>query len=134
MKTSIAITGSGIICALGTDKESVQNSLRENRTGIGELRYLQSQHKELPVGEVKMSDAELRHALAVAPQEEVSRTALLGAYALRQALEDASLSPQSLKGKRVTLISGTTVGGTEATEQYSCGNNTQAIARMVGID
>ena len=134
MKTSIAITGSGIICALGTDKESVQNSLRENRTGIGELRYLQSQHKELPVGEVKMSDAELRHALCIAPQEEVSRTALLGAYALRQALEDASLSPQSLKGKRVTLISGTTVGGTEATEQYSCGNNTQAIARMVGVD
>ena len=131
---SIAITGSGIVCALGTDKESVQKSLLENRTGIGELRYLKSQHKELPVGEVKMSDAELRHALAVAAEEEVSRTALLGAYALRQALEDARLSPQSLKGRRVTLISGTTVGGTEATEQYSCGNNTQAIARMVGFD
>ena len=119
---------------MGTDKESVQTSLLENRTGIGELCYLKSRHKELPAGEVKMSDAELRNALAVTAEEEVSRTALLGAYALRQALDDAHLSAQSLKGKRVALISGTTVGGTEATEQYSCGNNTQAIARMVGID
>jgi len=134
MTDSIAIIGSGIICALGTDKGQVRDSLLENRTGIGELHYLKSCHKELPVGEVKMSDAELKQALAVPATEEVSRTALLGAYALRQALADAHLSPQSLQGKRITLISGTTVGGTDATEQYSCANNTQAIARIVGID
>lgn len=132
--TSIAITGSGIICAIGNDKEQVRNSLLSGKTGIGELRHLPSCHKELPVGEVKLSDKELRQALAISPAEEYSRTALMGAYALRQTLEDAGLCPKMLKGRRVTLISGTTVGGTEASEHYSCGNNTKNIARIVGID
>lgn len=134
MANSIAITGSGIICAIGNNKQQVRESLVNGKTGIGELHYLPSCHRELPVGEVKMSDAELRQALGVKTDEAFSRTALLGAYALRQTLDDARLTPEQLKRKRVTLISGTTVGGTEATEQYSCGNNTQAIARLVGID
>jgi 3-oxoacyl-(acyl-carrier-protein) synthase len=134
MNNSIAITGSGIICAIGNDKLQVYESLRTGKTGIGELRYLPSCHKELLVGEVKMSDAELRKTLAVNSDEEFSRTALLGAYALRQTLDDAGLSPETIQGKRVTLISGTTVGGTEANEQYSCGNNTKAIAKLVGVN
>ena len=128
--SSIAITGSGIICAIGNDKQQVCESLLAGKTGIGELRHLPSRHKELPVGEVKMSDTELKQALGISPTEVFSRTALLGAYALRQTLADAGLTPESLKGKRVTLISGTTVGGTEECEQYSCGNNTKAIAEL----
>lgn len=134
MKDSIAITGSGILCAIGNNKQQVRESLVNGKTGIGELRYLPSCHRELPVGEVKMSDAELRRTLAVKDGETYSRTALIGAYALRQALDDARLTPEQLKGKRVTLISGTTVGGTEACEEYSCGNNTQAISRLVGLE
>lgn len=134
MANSIAITGSGIICAIGNNKEQVQESLRNGKTGIGELRYLPSCHKELPVGEVKMSDAELKQSLGVGPTEVYSRTALMGAYALRQALDDAQLTPDQLKGKRIALISGTTVGGTEECEEYSCGNNTQAISQLVGLE
>lgn len=134
MTNSIAITGSGIVCAIGNDKEQVLQSLLTGKTGIGELHYLPSCHKELPVGEVRMSDAELRNALAANPAEEYSRTALIGAYALRQALDDAGLGPEQLRGKRVILISGTTVGGTEEGEHYSCACNTQAISRLVGTD
>ena len=130
MRNSIAITGSGIICAIGKDKQQVRDSLLTGKTGIGELRYLPSRHKDLPVGEVKMSNEELKQALGVSPTEEYSRTALLGAYALHQTLIDARLTPESLKEKRVTFISGTTVGGTEESEQYSCGNNTKAIAQL----
>lgn len=134
MVNSIAITGSGIICAIGTDKQQVRDALVNGTTGIGELQHLPSCHKELPVGEVKLSNKELCRALGIKPTEEYSRTALMGAYALRQALNDARLTTDQLRGKRVTLISGTTVGGTEASEAYSCGNNTQAIARLVGIE
>lgn len=134
MVNSIAITGSGIICAIGTDKQQVRDALVNGTTGIGELQHLPSCHKELPVGEVKLSNEELCRALGIKPTEEYSRTALMGAYALRQALNDARLTTDQLRGKRVTLISGTTVGGTEASEAYSCGNNTQAIARLVGIE
>lgn len=134
MANSIAITGSGIICAIGTDKQQVRDALVNGTTGIEELQHLPSCHKELPVGEVKLSNEELCRTLGISPTEEYSRTALIGAYALRQALNDACLTPEQLRGKRVTLISGTTVGGTEACEAYSCGNNTLAIARLVGIE
>ena len=49
---NIAITGEGIISAIGHDKATVLESLREGRSGIGEMRYLPSAHHELPVGEV----------------------------------------------------------------------------------
>lgn len=132
--SSIAITGSGIICAIGNDKKQVHDSLLTGKTGVGELRYLPSRHKELPVGEVKMTDAELKKALGISPTEVYSRTAMLGAYALRQTIADAGLTSEALKGKRVTLISGTTVGGTEKSEQYSCGNNTKAIDHLTTIN
>ena len=35
MGKNIVITGEGIVSAIGSDKDSVLNSLRSNRTGIG---------------------------------------------------------------------------------------------------
>ena len=44
---NIAITGEGIISAIGHDKATVLESLHEGRSGIGEMRYLPSTHHEL---------------------------------------------------------------------------------------
>ena len=60
MTRDVVITGEGILCAIGNDKPSVLASLIEGRTGIGEMRYLQSTHHELPVGEVKLSNEEMK--------------------------------------------------------------------------
>ena len=59
----IQVTGYGIICAIGNDAKAVLKSLKEGRTGIAPMRYLQSSHKELPVGEVKLSDEEMKRML-----------------------------------------------------------------------
>ena len=152
MAKGISITGSGIVCAIGTDKESVLTSLREKKIGIGPMRYLQSSHKELPVGEVKISNEELRLSLGIESNEDISRTTLLGAYALKQAIGDANLSNGAMTGKRVFFISGTTVGGMDVTErhyhnmlnheekalhyvlQHDCGSNTEAIASLCSIN
>ena len=144
---NIAITGEGIICAIGADKASVLSALRSKETGIATMRYLPSAHHELPVGEVKMSDDEMKSHLDIDLSLEVSRTALMGMMAVRQALSDAQVSGS--KGERIVFISGTTVAGMDVTERHftemrtsddhlsclhyhSCGDNTRQIAEHFG--
>ena len=120
MSTPIAITGEGIVCAIGTDKAQVLDALRHRRTGIGPMRFLNSRHRELPVGEVSLSDDALRSALGLTDRPYVNRTTLLAIYAVRQALSDAGISAEtvSMHQQRVVLVSGTTVAGMTITEQF----------------
>lgn len=151
MPQSIAITGQGIICAIGVDCDSVLSSLRKEEHGISQPKYLESIHKELPAGEVKLSNSQMKDILGIPKEREVSRTSLLGAIALKQALDSSGLTPDEITGKRVALISGTTVGGMDVTErhylkmlsdkekaayiaQHDCGSNTEEIAQLCGID
>ena len=114
---NIAITGLGIICAIGNNSQQVLDSLVNRKTGVGMMKYLQSCHTELPVGEVKLSDDELKTLLGLPVESLYSRTTLLGAVAVKQAMADAGLSADMLAGKKVVLISGTTVGGMDVTER-----------------
>ena len=111
MKDNIVITGEGIICAIGLDKPSVLSSLKEKRSGIGTMRYLNSTHRELPVGEVPMSNDDMRSQLGLNDASLVNRTTLMGMLAVRQALQDAGVDGAMVKEKalRVVLVSGTTV-------------------------
>ncbi|MBO4663970.1 MAG: beta-ketoacyl synthase chain length factor [Bacteroidaceae bacterium] len=146
---SIAITGLGIVCAIGNDIPSVLASLRQKKSGIGTMHYLQSEHTELPVGEVKLSNEEMESMLNLDKGEAWSRTTLMGAIAVRQALKQANID--RLDGKKVALISGTTVGGMDVTERHfklmqesdemlsviskhDCGSTTDDIARICGLD
>ena len=159
---NIAITGLGIICAIGNDCQQVLDSLVNMKTGVGMMKYLQSCHKELPVGEVKLSDDELKTLLGLPVESLYSRTTLLGAVAVRQAMADAGLSADMLVGKKIVLISGTTVGGMDVTERllhdmrdallqhpspnthhptpidyikrHDCGSTTNEIAQICGLD
>ena len=120
MKENIVITGEGILCAIGLDKSSVLSSLKEKRSGIGTMRYLNSSHKELPVGEVPLSNDDMCHQLGLKEARYVNRTTLMGMLAVRQALADAGIDSTMVKEKslRIVLISGTTVAGMDVTESF----------------
>ena len=113
----IVVTGLGIISALGMGADDTYARLLEGRSGIGKMKYLKSKHTDLPVGEVPFSDEELRETLFIRKDASITRTSLLGAAALREALASASLLPRD-KSWKMALISGTTVGGMEKSEQY----------------
>lgn len=148
---NIAITGEGIVSAIGLNKQEVLQSLLDGKTGIGEMRHLQSVHHELPVGEVKLSNERMKEMLDIPSQQVVSRTALLGMLAIGQALKDAHLDIDTCHHEplRIVLISGTTVGGMDITElcfdhieeqesvefmkHHDCGHNTQFMAEHFGI-
>lgn len=150
MDKNIVITGEGIISAIGNDKATVLQSLLDGRSGIVEMKHLHSSHHELPVGEVQLTNDEMKTMLALPIEEQTSRTSLMGMLAVRQALAEAQLPETVPKNRRVVLISGTTVGGMDITEQYydsfatsdehldclkkhDCGSSTEEIAAMFGI-
>jgi len=117
MNNNIVITGEGIVCAIGQDKPSVLDSLQHKHSGIGTMQFLRSCHKELPVGEVPLSNDDMRSQLGV-KDTMINRTTLMGMLAVRQALEDAAIQCDTVKEKplRLVLISGTTVAGMDITE------------------
>ena len=116
MESSIVITGSGIISAIGCDKNSVLQSLLNNQTGIGSMKYLESIHNHLPVGEVKFSNFELKRKLGINESKIISRNVLLGAIAAQEAIQESNI--QDIASKKVVFISGTTVGGMDVTESF----------------
>lgn len=117
MERDIVITGIGIVSAIGTDCRSVLSSLHQGTSGIGTMRHLPSAHAgELPVGEVPLSNADMKRCLGIDVETEVSRTALMGMMAVSQALSDGSVNREGRR--QIVLISGTTVGGMDLTEQH----------------
>ena len=137
----IAITGIGIVSAIGCNCAETLQALLEQRSGIAPMRYLHSVHTEYPVGEVKLSNDELRQRLGLG-NEPMPRTSLLGIMAAREAIS-MSQAPCD------TFISGTTVGGMDLTEQnwndykqgksvatiplHEAGESTRAIAEKISI-
>lgn len=106
----IAITGIGVVSAIGANCSETLQALLTGRSGIGPMRYLHSVHTHLPVGEVPYSDAELKGMLGLG-NEPMPRTSLLGLMAAREAIEMSGAECDA-------FISGTTVGGMDLTEQH----------------
>jgi 3-oxoacyl-(acyl-carrier-protein) synthase len=143
----VVITGYGIVSAIGVGKAETLDALREHRSGIAPVQYLDTVHRDMLVGEVKLSFDELMARVGVPSDAEApqSRTALIGRLALREALQQAGLNgPDDYT--TMALLSGTTVGGMDRTEieasvsadgtiehyNYDCGTSTLDIARGFG--
>ena len=113
----IVITGAGIVSAIGVGKEETLRSLQEQRSGIRPLRYLKTEHHEFPVGEVQLSNDEMCAILGIDPTKQpTTRTALMGMVALKETLEQAGFTHDQYQ--HIPLVSGTTVGGMDKSEQY----------------
>lgn len=132
----IVITGIGIICAGVSSPKDLWFRMQYSLDGIVKPRNLKTAHANLPMGEVIESNAELE---GYTKARKLSRTALLGIYAARQAVADAG----GLEGRKA-FISGTTVGNMDAAEHafmdvfggksdnvpmhHDCGSSTNDIA------
>ena len=150
MGKRVFVTGAGIISALGTGNDATLKALLEGKSGIGKITCIDTEHTELPVGEVAISNSEMSRILNVNYPVNGLRTVLLGIFAAREALVSASLSPALLRS--AAFISGTTVGGMDKTERHfktvfdtnvetedslemkfnDCGYSTELIADSLG--
>jgi 3-oxoacyl-[acyl-carrier-protein] synthase-1 len=106
----------GIVTGLGIGKTNTLQALRQKQTGIGKVHYLQTIHKEFPVGEVPLTNEQIFQLLDIEPEKIYTRTALLGRIALKEALQEANITKK--RPGKIAFISGTTVGGMDKSEQY----------------
>ncbi|MDR2773744.1 MAG: beta-ketoacyl-[acyl-carrier-protein] synthase family protein [Tannerella sp.] len=147
MNKEIYITGAGVVSAIGMDKAATLDALMNRRTGVETVRYLQTSHTDLPVGEVKYSNDELREMLRIPSSEAFIRSSLLAIPAVKEAMKQAQLDGRS--SLRAAFLSGITVGGMDQAElMYSdflnndskndyirlndCGACTEQIADFIG--
>ena len=109
------ITGTGIICSVGGDSESVWQSLILGKCGLGPLTLFHSaRYGQAPVAEVAV-DLEPLCAGAV----RGSRSDKLAYLAVRQALAAAGLGTSMGRfGSRAGMVLGATVGGVLGSEKF----------------
>ena len=107
----------GIISAIGNSPEMCFDALLQQKTGIGNLTQFSSIHAaELKVGEVPFTNEELVRELKLPADNSFTRTALLGAFAAKQALKEAHIL--DINSYKTGFISSTSVGGMDFTERY----------------
>ena len=151
MSKKVYITGIGIICAIGNNVEETLQSLLAEKSGIGEITLFNTMHKGIiPMAEVKMTTEALLNEAGQQGSRNFTRTALLGMKAAKEALAFAGI--QDIKQYKTGLISATTVGGMDRSEDFyasflsdpgkgrmmdivnhDCGDSTERIAAYLGI-
>jgi 3-oxoacyl-(acyl-carrier-protein) synthase len=150
MPAKVFVTGTGIISAIGKNAAENFAALSRKRHGIAPVEFLGTAHKEMPAGEVKLSNEALSDLVKPVNRHYLTRTALLGMHAASEAFESAGLT--SKDKLRIGLISATSVGGMDRSElfyndfmhdhskgrlrdviSHDCGESTERIALQLGI-
>jgi len=117
MKNRVAITGMGIISSIGLTVEENFQSLLSKKHGISTIDFIETVHKkEILVGEIKTSNETLQHLLNLPEKNTFTRTGLLGAYAAKQAIQNANIL--DVNEVRTGFISSTSVAGMDFTEKH----------------
>ncbi|KJJ39751.1 beta-ketoacyl-[acyl-carrier-protein] synthase family protein [Aequorivita vladivostokensis] len=150
MGKGVAITGMGIISAIGNNVAENYDALINERKGITRVDNIETiQRSEIMVGEVKFTNDELIAQLNLPPENNYSRTAMLGVIAAKEAIASAGIT--DIKKYKTGIVSGTSVGGMDMTEKYyyeyltekepqkyieshHAGDSTQKIAEQLGIE
>ena len=108
-RKEIYITGAGIVSAIGIGKAETLDALMNRRTGVAPVRYLQTTHTGLPVGEVKFTDNELREMSQLMPSDAFIRSSLLAIPAVREAMEQARINRSA--ALRIAFLRGSPLEG-----------------------
>ena len=110
----VVVTGIGIISSIGNSPEETLESLLQKKSGISKISILNTIHKdEFLLGEIKYTNDELQQIAGIETEMPLTRTALLGLIAAKQAVADAKIDTAG-----ASLISATTVGGMDRSELY----------------
>lgn len=150
MSKGVAITGMGIISAIGNNVAENYSALIDQKSGISRITNIETVHRDaIMVGEIAATNQELITQLELPPDTNYCRTAMLGVIAAKQAIANANIT--DIKKYKTGLISSTSVGGMDMTEQFyykyledkslhkyidghHAGDATQKIATELGLE
>ena len=144
----VFVTGMGIISSLGIGIQENLIRLTEGKSGVGPIRHLKTRlSNELIAGEIHYSNTELIDISGIKNSCDISRSALLGIIAAREAIKNADFNNPAI---RTGIISGTTAEAmtnielyfkdflsndnrNEFIESQDWGFSTEIIAKELGI-
>jgi 3-oxoacyl-(acyl-carrier-protein) synthase len=147
----VLVTGMGVISCIGVNAEENFHNLLTEKSGIGVLEILKTQHSGiLPAGEIKYTNEELGKLASVKNIKYFSRTTLLAFIAVKEAIKQSGI--ENINELRTGLISASTVGGMDKSENFfpswlknnsdlhlsdilthDCGDSTNRLADFFGI-
>jgi 3-oxoacyl-[acyl-carrier-protein] synthase II len=111
----IAVTGAGVVCSIGKNKEEVWNSICDGRAGIGKLTRFPGE--TFPTELAAEVPLELSLPLSRRDRKRMSRTDLLAVSAAQEAIDQASEN-SPLPRERAVVSTGTSTGGLLEGEDY----------------
>ncbi len=111
----VAVTGMGLVSAIGNNIGETHDSLKSGKDGISSPEILKTNLQELPVGEIKLSNSQISDILKLPECHSFTRAALLGILAIKELLSNSGYSkfPED-----TGFISGTSIGGSDKTEEH----------------
>ena len=131
MGNRVAVTGVGIISSLGTNLSHNWLSLKNTSPKIQPLKHFKSNLEPAPlVGEVSLSNTQLKTEFKFPQNQEISRTTLLALKAVQEALDMSNLTPYQTT--QAAFISATSVGGMDIHEKSLPYLNTEVNFRYPG--
>lgn len=113
----VAITGIGMICALGTQREAVWEHMLAGQCGIGPVTLFDTEgYRSRIAAEVDLSDVQARYTPY--QRRRWSRSDMMGVVAAEEALEDAGLLDSDVDRTRVGVLLGAGTGDLVRNESY----------------
>ena len=113
----VIVTGMGIVCAIGEDKDSFWHALSKARCGIGTVDLFDvSGYRSRIGGQVKNVDFFTR--LSARECRRLGRCGMLGLWAAQEALTEAKIMEQDLPPERIAVVMGAGAGGVFEAERY----------------
>ncbi len=112
----VFVSGIGIISSLGMDIQTNLDGLIKGKSGIGPIHHLKTRLSgELIAGEVLYSNEELIDISGIKNSRGISRAALLGLMAAKEAIKEVDLHDPNI---RTGIIVGTTADSMSHIELY----------------
>lgn len=119
LNVRIAVTGAGIICSIGRNKDEVWQSIRESRAGIGAMSRFAGETFPTDIAAEVNVDLDSMLPIAARESKRLSRSDLLAIIAAKEALEQANDGATSpLPTERAIVSTGTSTGGLLEGEEY----------------
>jgi 3-oxoacyl-[acyl-carrier-protein] synthase II len=122
VKTRVAVTGIGLLSAVGTTRDESWRNLVDGRCGISPLTLFESDDYRSRIA-AQVDDAALRDRLTALQRRRWSRSDQFAVLSAREAIEDAGLADAyRSKPDRVGVIIGSSTGDLLRNERYVRGS------------
>ena len=116
-KKDVIITGIGVACAIGQDKDSFWSALCKSRCGIGPVDLFDASGYRSRIG-AQVRDIDFFARLPARQCRRMGRCDLLGLWAADEALREARIQERGLPPERIGVVLGAGSGGVREGERY----------------